>query len=1203
MEIAEDEEEDNRKRQSTVLEERPGTAKTTASAVNAHSLSLEPSMIPLPTAESTDTFPPPPRTPSIFDTSPPPPREPLNLETFPPPPRDSHSPNRLDEEPQPRKSSQSTRPELYSTTSYGTGGRPKVKLGPRPSLDVNGGRPHTSGATSHYRPVSTLPQGVKIFSKALRKGSDRPKSTHNSESPSMSISPPALPLTLPQAYHTTQKRPHTSGGRPPPSPSSAMSPPLHSPTTPKTPTITPEKARLMKALELRKRQMNMPPPVAVPSEPSPTSPDDSNPTIEVRTVKDTPKEVQDTLAMLDDMAKGEDSAIAFDANSTLKTDESDATRSDSYPVSPVGPSEQAESTRASSLSESTDETVQEAAISKSASEVAESDVASAAHETASTKEKETEALVSKAENLAENVAEAPAELDSETVTKDEISHHIVRGGEKAVTDAPAISPLPPREGSDNEKPVLTKVKKHVAFGEPLDTEEFDPVEHESSPISRPVSLEILSAVAKPTATEDNFPVAQPTPAAEILTEDKPAIEEEFLVSTPKTEVEVSKVETGAKATDSPVEVDEQKVPESKTGMEDSKVETDTPSIQVQPLPSLEPHDSSQKSAVGDTNAAQSPTNDEPTTLNKKRRTFIEPIRTDIELTDRSNSEANLSSDEEFMDELQSAVVQEAKPISVSKSPISPMFPTPKKADSWRNKFSRAASNPLKKGEPGELLAPPAINEPPVQPPARSVSASAAYLNRINQENAKPIAKKVNLGSGISQRIKALEKFSSLAPGASPPATAGPPPGSTPAFFSVRKASVRGASRSPSIAERANSLNKNTPSPSISRESSPETSRNRSNSIKNRVSTFEPTTLPMGGQMRSRPESISVTARIIRDPSQPFQPQSDIGKDPSEYAPLDLKESPLVIDHQKAVISQARETIQERRLSKERRLSSSSEATNTTAKNRRSSITIVKDLINDRRSSFAERRKSINLEASSSSTNLRSSSRPPSVKSPSRPPSTHTPIGHQRSQSITSRISTSSNRDMPMSPSPTSDNQSINEEKGKKSSRATRMLRRMSSSLSSGRKALAHAVSPTLREDPEPAFGNAPPDPLSEPQTPPTPNVNIGDVNVQFPDSLLWKRRSMLLDSHGFLILSPALAASGSGKNKAVGATRRFHLSEFRPPVIPDIEMQELPNSVLLDFFEGSGLQIACEDRAGQGRVLEGKFFMSSSSCFSRLLTS
>lgn len=75
---------------------------------------------------------------------------------------------------------------------------------------------------------------------------------------------------------------------------------------------------------------------------------------------------------------------------------------------------------------------------------------------------------------------------------------------------------------------------------------------------------------------------------------------------------------------------------------------------------------------------------------------------------------------------------------------------------------------------------------------------------------------------------------------------------------------------------------------------------------------------------------------------------------------------------------------------------------------------------------------------------------------------------------------------------------------------------------------------------------------------------------------------MSLDSQGFLILSALPAQNG----RPAQGTKRYHLSEFRPPYIPDVEVQELPNSVVLDFIEGTGIQVACEDRTGQLRVLE-----------------
>jgi hypothetical protein len=48
------------------------------------------------------------------------------------------------------------------------------------------------------------------------------------------------------------------------------------------------------------------------------------------------------------------------------------------------------------------------------------------------------------------------------------------------------------------------------------------------------------------------------------------------------------------------------------------------------------------------------------------------------------------------------------------------------------------------------------------------------------------------------------------------------------------------------------------------------------------------------------------------------------------------------------------------------------------------------------------------------------------------------------------------------------------------------------------------------------------------------------------------------------------------------------MSDFKPPYAPDVELQELPNSVVLDIVNGSGLQIACEDRAGQMSILNSE---------------
>jgi hypothetical protein len=103
-------------------------------------------------------------------------------------------------------------------------------------------------------------------------------------------------------------------------------------------------------------------------------------------------------------------------------------------------------------------------------------------------------------------------------------------------------------------------------------------------------------------------------------------------------------------------------------------------------------------------------------------------------------------------------------------------------------------------------------------------------------------------------------------------------------------------------------------------------------------------------------------------------------------------------------------------------------------------------------------------------------------------------------------------------------------------------------------------------------------------------IDIGEVNVQFPDTLLWKRRFMRIDENGYVVLTP-----GTNDASARNMTKRYHLTEFRTPCLPDEDMQELPNSILLDFLDGSTLQCACESRQGQSSTLQSK--SSSRICF------
>jgi hypothetical protein len=1033
-----------------------------------------------------------------------------------------------------RTSSQSSRPDLYSYSSFGSNGRPKVKLGPRPSLDFSG-RPQTSQSFGNYRPVSTLPPGLKLVSKPSKKSKDATQAQLPNPPPTMTLSPPPLSGSDSSPIQTTiLVRPHTSGGRPTTSSGTSIKPPMSpSSSAPKSPTMTPEKLRLMKAMQLRKKQM------ASQAEPSLLPPRDEPqipPIPRIRLSQGRPGELEDKLASLDDIARA-DSAIAIETPSMEKIAALDITRANSTPGSPTEPSEEAESTPASSVSDSTDETIQD--------------------------------LRNQRNKLPENAepVKIPAGHDNES---SETKSRIL--GDSMTEEAKQLLTSPIRMRRIGEYDEEKGIHKSNQDNREVETETQDPLSRSHEGVDRPL------ANAAATATE---------PAEEIMKSEEadlasgsmsngsglPSTESNsvrdksaFAKSVSGEQVEASDIKESIEATQTESPPRQLKIPRSKFSVQPIEP-TEVTNSNEKPSIAKETPSNRPKSPVGSTfsnESKRSITDDEQGAgairqARKKRRGLVEPIRTDIS-ADRSghNSETDLLSDDDLMDELQSATVQEAKPISVSKSPISPVSSRDTmKTPNEGNRFSRAFSNPLRKDSfKAKMLSP----HTPNPESSRSVSASASFLNRANQQTTLPVVKKVNLGSGISQRIKALEKLSSSAASPSPPlGTTGPSPGASPAFFSVGQPRSRASSKSPSIVERSESLTRKNTSPTVSRESSPETLkfRDRSGSIQSRREAFNS---PLTQPVRSRPESISVTARIIRDPSQPFPLKPEAGKDPLDFTPLDLQQSPLVIDHQKAIVappSPRKETIRERRTSKE------------VKKERRSSISIVKDLINDRRSSFAERRKSISVEPPG-----------PSPARSSRPPSTHTNSPNTtRPRSVSSRRSSTSgnlpsslsllglNPVSPTTPDDTSD---------KKSNRASRMLRLISSPFSVSRKSLAHGISPTVREELEP--------PAASSQFPQFHPIEVGDVNVQFPDNLLWKRRSMSIDSQGFLVLLQAQSNKGTEKSMAI---KRYHLSDFRTPFIPEMEAQELPNSVVLDFIEGGGLQVAVEDRGGQMRLLEG----------------
>ncbi|KAK1751887.1 hypothetical protein QBC47DRAFT_78574 [Echria macrotheca] len=1138
--------------------------------------------------------------------------EPPNFTGVPRPP----SPAKSFDDAGRRMSSQSARPDLYSS-SY-LYGKPRVKLAPRPSADLSG-RPRTSAGNPTFRPVSSIPAGLKL-SKTPKKGrkdqdDDMLESPikEEAETPFSSVSSPGAELVPPSAEPA---RPHTSGG-PQPELSRAPSFKANIPTMPPPPTkqntMTPEKQRLLKAMKLRekKKQMYLQPTPDVP-------------TVELSSAPSTPGLAEEALdgerlgeAQEKDDAAGENDNLLSDNLSIARTDSaigidrtdqaSVDTHSDSHPTSPLANSDIGDSTQASSLSESTDETVH--AAKESALQLPHDGNNDDAASISSDEDERSvpEVLVADMDEKVENTeSEIDHEQDIDTISSPAVPPEAV--GEEtapAVTSIPALSPSVPSTGVEAEDEVADDVRTEPD------------VKAEEAPSS-------------------------PTDLAESVSEEPPQIH-----------IPVSKFSTR-----------ENKSP--------SSVANATIPMIASPGDGAG-HEDGSRTEVDASDAASVETG------RSRRRADLE-IRTDLKLAenDKRHSMVSLSDDDGLMDELQSATVQQAKPIMVSKTPKSPTLPTESNAKrlaaglesgSTSPRIVRTVSNPVR----GKLLTPGDVSTSS----ARTVSSGAAFLHKITQQpsSAELKPKSGKIGSSISQRIKALEKLSSSSTTGDTPSKDRP----AATFFSVRKPSGREPSRSPSVADRANSLTRGgpTPSPPDSGESSPESAkislRDRNRGMVSRLSMFE------GGKPpRGRPESIQVTARIIRDPGQKFPKVPEVKTDPADFEPLDLKQSPLLVDVQKrshspsplrtstAVVEPApaeqeaqpeKQSLLQRRFSKERRSQSQDrheQAVHDSDKEvfdgprprRRSSLTVVKDFIKDRRESLlgAKSPSTDNLGLSLSMGGLSSPALPTPSKSP-RPPSVHQNSIFPRRLSISSRRSSIEQSSPPaalsstnltaagLSPPPrtaegnesegdvgsvsglgdkkssgsggsNSGSTATSPTPGKSSSsRATRFMRRLSNSLSSSRKNVTPSISPTVAEEEDAeveAAGMGIPQSSGSGATggssylQPTIVSYMGDVNVQFPDNLLWKRRTICLDSQGFLILSAVqggtsaavpLSVQSKDRHHQAGAIKRYHMCDFKPPYTPEMEVQELPNSVVLDFVDGSGLQIACEDRAGQMNVL------------------
>lgn len=1055
-----------------------------------------------------------------------------------------------------RLSSQSSRQDYYSSSAY-LSSKARVKLGPRPSADP-AGRPRSSGDTK--RPVASMPAGLKLLLKGAKKSK-----THSDSASIISEAPSedtflASSLAIPEDNNNNNNtRPHTSGGRPPSSSGISVKS-LPAISAPIKQTMTPEKARLMKALQLRekkKRESAKIPTPAVPSiEMTPstlteleeaktasngippvevTMPLDSEPAMEApELVAKDPMQLptDEKLELAADQQSISKADSAIDVVSSTTDHASEHSHTDSRPASPVCASEVGDSTKASSVSESTDETLQPAGEKEDS--------------------EEQEHRNAERQSVVEEEAAGVSTPSAEAAT--EVQEHIPRGDEQR--DAPKAPLTQP-----DVKP-QTNVTEADKKQDAEPTLNDAPAESSFIPTSKFASkLPSGQAAMDPMESrgQDPLNVTNVTSGLGGIDEAGPVP-----VDTPE------RTEDGSAASPS-----KRNLPVSKYSSTHDSSKLLAPS----PIPAIVTSSAESSSSNGQDAIADAADKmvDDGTTDEKRRSGQLDPILTSSDLPDK---EAPQQHNGDATDEQQSATIDDANS-SMAVSPMTETPPQPSEPPTPRMAPLRTVSTPVH----SPLSS--AGDAPPVGTPSRSVSSGSAFHQRMSQQppssHLAPPRQPGKLGGSLASRIKAFEQLANKNPPSAAPIISSVKDRPSSAFFSVqRNSSIRDGARSPSVLERTNSIYRGrAPTPADS-EDSPESavgrpSRERSGSVASRLSVFEG-----GNAPRGKPETVQVTARIVREPGQNYPRAPDSNVDPLEYSSMELKQSPLIVDHRKDVetpepataaeaapiptplvhtAGEPRRSLHERRLSRDKRSSIDATKDGLSRPGQRTSLTMARDFFRD----------------SMAGKDNQTSARPPSV--------------HLQSSSLLSRLSINT-RNKSISHdsallSPVSVTEKSDSEEKKEGNRASRLMRRLSSTFSPSRKQSTSTVtSPVLAE--ENAFDpERTPRAATAPATPQTSNIVavMGDVNVQFPENLLWKRRTMSLDGNGFLHLSPAQGAISSRERQL----KRFHMSEFKTPYTPEMEFQELPNSVCLDFKTGSGLQIALQDRIGQQNVLLGKF--------------
>ena len=422
---------------------------------------------------------------------------------------------------------------------------------------------------------------------------------------------------------------------------------------------------------------------------------------------------------------------------------------------------------------------------------------------------------------------------------------------------------------------------------------------------------------------------------------------------------------------------------------------------------------------------------------------INPIK---RVSSPDQSDEHFLLDDSFMEELKSATVQEAKPVSVSKSPIKPVFAR-SESEQRQNaavRDSRSVSTPVSRSaKDEEVFCSPRLPTP--QSTSRSFSAQHAP-RPDSQQSQVLVSKKIGVSSSISQRIKALEQLSSRPTSPVSPNSAS----NTSGFPGLRKTSLR----TPSGASDYSKSNLKShpgaayPSPSLS----PEPIKSKFVNQSNKAASSHP------------PESVKTIVSLDKRDQLPANPFNQ-----SEPRHLNLHEGPLQHKREKspppppppepkATGQMGPPPLSPLKPPRPRFGRYASTRSGSSSSNEHK----LEPSPNTRRESFA------------------------SIRSKSSRAGSEVELPGTLSDSSLSGVA---------SPDGTQEE--------KKDSRRSRLLRRMSSISTMSRRSIAHALSPSPKQAP-----------IIERQEPvqegPSASVDVGDVNVQFPDTLVSPASSLLL---------------------------------------------------------------------------------------------